>query len=163
LEAAKESARKSREAVSKKDQIWSTVNHLEMAHAAFSKSHSSVARKYFSFPRWARAVDKDFDTLCLMAICYRYLGERKLMLDTMEKAREVYTHSDSLWKLPVLIGTNILNPINTIDAAIEKFNEPGEQEQARRQRHRDFRHFYRSMTGRKLPGYWYEDGYGPDE
>lgn len=56
---------------------WSAVNHLQSAHMAYRAVYAGRAgvKAYLGAVTNTVALNKDLFTLCLMAVCYRYLGE----------------------------------------------------------------------------------------
>jgi len=80
IAAARSAMSKALYAEDKRAQVWSAVNHLEQAEAALD----STLKKYGGvlmatrFTKAASLENKHRYVLALMAICYRYLGEKDL-------------------------------------------------------------------------------------
>ncbi|WP_406326802.1 hypothetical protein [Streptomyces sp. NBC_00203] len=123
LEAALDALGKSPDARDRRSQVWSAVNHLEAANAAYS----SVVNKRGKFLTWTApahlelVVNRRRYILCLMAICYRYLEEEKLCHQALQHATakdyyEQYLDEHSiahiLGMLPVGFTMIIINPSN---------------------------------------------------
>lgn len=71
------------------NQVLLAVGHLQSAHVAYRRIHQiGGAKRYFTLPTRMLALHKDIFTLCLMAVCYRYLDEPLLMQDALQDAIE---------------------------------------------------------------------------
>jgi hypothetical protein len=79
--AAADALENMRLAKNRKGMVWQAVGHLQSAHASYQKLHaeSSGLKDMAKTATRMAAVHKDLFTLSLMAVCYRYLGETKLM------------------------------------------------------------------------------------
>jgi hypothetical protein len=142
-EAAKEAFEKVKRAKDKRAQLWSVVTHLETAHKAFEKAWRSPYRKYFKMVSFMETVEKDQITLALMAVCYRYLGEEKLVLDTCEKVIEAWEKSNysNMVEAGFAILTANFDPKAWMEAVKEEFQEKPIKF--------DMWDFYQGMTGKR--------------
>ena len=90
LEAARDAFRKVSLANDRTAQIWSAVNHLESAHSkirsAYYKKKSYVLGKAMFLDRMQK---KDRYVLCVLSICYYFLGEKKLCIQSLQLAQDV--------------------------------------------------------------------------
>ena len=78
-----------------KDQVLLAVGHLQLAHIASREVYTPKGWKdNFTLVVRMSAVQKDLFTLTLLAICFRYLGERALMRHTLQEALEAMRY----WK-----------------------------------------------------------------
>jgi hypothetical protein len=85
------------------NQVLLAVGHLQSAHVAYRKIHqASGIKQYFTLPTRMLALHKDIFTLCLMAICYRYLDEPLLMQDTLRDAFEGFRKWKKVNSAPTL-------------------------------------------------------------
>jgi hypothetical protein len=141
LTAAQEALNKATLARDPESQVWSAVNHLESAHVGFRSTYKGQGRWYHSAAtRCAQevAAAKDRWVLCLMACCYKLLGEPKLCLKALELAEEAHVFGETepvlstftimfqvwdprLWyhsylgnKVPHLTPTDVLNLRNRL-------------------------------------------------
>jgi hypothetical protein len=124
LTAARTALLKAYNAVDKRAQVWSAVNHLEGAVAALdSKLRGGRGKaQYFIRPNnWSLLTTKRSYTLALMAICYRYLNEEELAQRAVAMGRAAEDlwqggapEGMSLWSaLPTLV-TAIVNPVDVV-------------------------------------------------
>lgn len=113
LDAARDALKKRKHARDPRQQVWSAVNHLETAHVAFRRGCQSKTRKYLAGTRWSRACDLDVITLCLMALCYRYLGEAELMHRAISDAWKAYNiqHDAHPATIFVQVASTFVNPV----------------------------------------------------
>lgn len=91
VSAARTALIKAENAVDKRSQVWSAVNHLEGAVAAIeSKNQGARGKAHFTVraSNWMRLQIKRAYILALMAICYRYLGEEELAHQCVARGRE---------------------------------------------------------------------------
>ena len=72
------------------NQVLLAIGHLQSAHMAYRGiySESKGWKDYFTLATRMAALQKDVFTLCLTAICYKYLGETELMQDSLRLALE---------------------------------------------------------------------------
>ncbi len=75
-------------AKNRKGMVWQAIGHLQSAHASYQKLHAAPAglKDMAKMATRMAAIHKDLFTLSLMAVCYRYLGEAKLMERTLADA-----------------------------------------------------------------------------
>jgi hypothetical protein len=120
LTAARTALLKTGDAVDKRAQVWSAVNHLEGAVAALdSKLEGSRGKAQFMIRphNWGLLGMKRAYALALLAICYRYLGEEELAQQAaaLGRATEDLALPDGArwWAfLPVLVTS--FNPVDTV-------------------------------------------------
>jgi hypothetical protein len=72
----------------RKGMVWQAIGHLQSAHASYQKLYAepSGLKDMAKMATRMAAIHKDLFTLSLMAVCYRYLGEAKLMEKTLADA-----------------------------------------------------------------------------
>ncbi len=105
LEAAKNSFLKVNSSDDKRGQIWSCIGHLESSYEAYKRVSTSQINQTTcnGIVNISRAETKAKFVLCLMAVCYCYLGEKtncKNSLMQAEKPFEDYKIGKiSLWML----------------------------------------------------------------
>jgi hypothetical protein len=95
LVAAKDALSKVPHAEDKRAQVWSAVNHLEEAESGLRRTIQTRGNRlmFVNQPGFREMIDKRRYILGLMAVCYRYLGERALTertLSTIPGADEGY-------------------------------------------------------------------------
>lgn len=85
LQAAKDALSKVSYAQAKSKQVWSAVNNLEAAEAALKDTIQNRGTRllYSNVNALFNAIFKRAYILGLMAVCYRYLGERALTERTL--------------------------------------------------------------------------------
>jgi hypothetical protein len=90
--------------------VWSAVNHLESAHAMFRRLYKEAGfiREALDGTGLNEPMLKDVLTLSLMSICYRYLGEKELMLRAIDEGFKALRYSDDIGGHDVL---NLISPI----------------------------------------------------
>ncbi len=102
----------------KRAQVWSAVNHLQYAEAAL---HAAIttntgAKKLLRPLNLFALVDRREYLLCLLAACYRYLGEPILFeetLDQAESARAILNTSQAVM-VPSAVFS-MVNPATYVD------------------------------------------------
>jgi hypothetical protein len=114
LQAAKDALSKVSYAQDKSQQVWSAVNHLEAAEAALRDIVQKRGARllYSNLAALWEAIDKRRYILGLMAVCYRYLGERALterMLSMIPDADQGYEAIYDRRALPAFL-VNLLSP-----------------------------------------------------
>lgn len=98
LEAARSSLSKAALAIDARGQVWNAIGQLETAYQAMSKTITEASRfKYAAFyfvtrPRGEELEAKAQFILCLMAVCYSYLGEMKLCEEHLGMATAAPRH-----------------------------------------------------------------------
>lgn len=101
--------------------VWQAVNHLQSAHAAYARLHE-VAEGMKKMARMATrmaAVHKDLFTMSLLAVCYRYLGEGRLMEKTLGGAVELLR--DDMYEKTYTLG-EMTDPKRLKEAAHDMFS-----------------------------------------
>lgn len=93
FKAAAEALRAHKRSRSKQRELEDALGHLRSAHVAFSESYQG--RGFSTLAQEDLAIQMDIVTCCLMALCYRHLGEQQLMDDYLEAAQTALRH-DSL-------------------------------------------------------------------
>jgi hypothetical protein len=98
--------------------VWSAVNHLEGAEAALAGTLERHGQKML----WGRSVRlqhleyKRQYVLCLMAVCYRYLGEHPLADRAFHAAREGSEWMPGPGSTVIAWGVaQLVNPMNWIE------------------------------------------------
>ena len=97
LEAARDALTKADMAQDPTAQIWSAINHLEAAHAALEKSYKGRMNFFSSLATWTDCIlqsDKDRLVLCIMAACYKIVGEDALCLRCLDKAEQAHLRDE---------------------------------------------------------------------
>ncbi len=102
----------------KQAQVWSAVNHLQFAEGAVRQSITTRTSLKQHARRLAMGalVDRREYVLCLLAVCYRYLGEPTLFEQAMRQARtarEVLDMSEARLTATGLL--NMANPVTWVD------------------------------------------------
>lgn len=97
LKAAMNALKKIDSFSDKRSHILSVKTHLESAHAAFSGiwNPDSFVKQHLGSAKKADAAEEDIWTLCLLVICYIYLGEFNAIrgvIDEIEKAKIAVFH-----------------------------------------------------------------------
>ena len=94
MDAAKEALRKRGSAIDKGSQVWSAVTHLESSYLAylkaFAKYNTVHAISHQTRARYKELFSKAVFSLCLMSVCYKYLGEERLCVEQIDKALQLY-------------------------------------------------------------------------
>jgi hypothetical protein len=136
LRAAKDALSKVLYAEDKSQQVWSAVNHLEAAEAALRDTLQKRGKRllYSNMGALWEAIDKRRYILGLMAVCYRYLGERALTertLSMIPHADEGYQAiSDRRWVPPAL--ANLVSPSMWTDVGKDMWRSEAAERTARR-------------------------------
>jgi hypothetical protein len=97
LDAAYQALAKVSDAKDKASQLWSVVNHLETAEVAAEKASRSpygILDPVYSYECYDRRVV----IIVLLAIIYKYLGEEKLCMSTMDKLLNPPRTTPSKWQ-----------------------------------------------------------------
>lgn len=90
LGAAKTAFFKIKHANSPDQQLWSAINHLEAAHERLRRTyHGKTAALIEGGAYLERMANKDRFTLCLMASCYKILGEETLCRRALDEAKQI--------------------------------------------------------------------------
>ena len=137
LAAAVEGLGKARIARDPQGQIRSVVTHLELALEALRRSTSQPIARRLAGARHARLSNQFDYTTCLLAICYRYLGEVELS-DRCFEQRDV--HFD---KYPTVTG--LTRPLTRWESVADGFSLPMDLVEVARNRVRTgewFNHFF---------------------
>jgi hypothetical protein len=90
LAAALKSTRKLPVARDPRGQIWSSINHLEAAEEAFRRIEQRPAIAWVNTRRYASACFSRVYAFCLLAVCYRYVGESELSRQSLDAAEDLY-------------------------------------------------------------------------
>jgi hypothetical protein len=88
ISAAEEAMRKVSLAGDRRGQVWSAINHLEGADEALRRVTSKRMLRYVDGMKVEDALAKRRYVLCLMAVCYQYLGETRLSGETLDRAAD---------------------------------------------------------------------------
>lgn len=129
FEAARASLTKARLAIDARSQVWNAIGQLETCYQALTRRvrehrwwHNS------SFTRIARAEqarEKAVFVLCVMAVCYFYLGERKLCEQHLDKINDVPDLESSV--LGIVAGVATAVTVAPFQAILYAAKEDGEQ------------------------------------
>jgi hypothetical protein len=90
--AAQEVLRTLHLAEDKRAHVHEAVVHLRSAHSAYEEAirlATSGIKKYLTMYKIKSIFSKAILSHCLMAVCYRYLGEKALMQETIDRAIEI--------------------------------------------------------------------------
>jgi hypothetical protein len=90
LTAALKSTRKLPLARDPRGQVWSSINHLEAAEEAFRRVERRESIAWVNARRYASACFSRVYAFCLLAVCYRYVGENELSRQSLDAAVELY-------------------------------------------------------------------------
>jgi hypothetical protein len=86
LEAAKLALSSANIARNPAQEVQGAVTHLQSAHVALKRTYST--KKFITLPDEAKAANTDIWVCCLMAVCYRYLGEDQLVQSCLDMAQQ---------------------------------------------------------------------------
>jgi hypothetical protein len=117
--AAKASLSKVRMAADPRGQVWNAIGQLETAYQAsvhIVRAHRSWEN--FSLRRSARADqarDKAEYILCMMAVCYRYLGENSLCKSHLDEIDRIGEPAFSLLGFGLLFASFATTAVLIID------------------------------------------------
>jgi hypothetical protein len=84
LEAAKLALSSANIAQDPTREVHAAVTHLQSAHVAFKNKYCS--KEFITLPDEHKAANVDVWICCLMAMCYRYLNEEKLVQKCLDEA-----------------------------------------------------------------------------
>jgi hypothetical protein len=136
LQAAKDALSKVPYAEDKEAQVRSAVTHLEGAEAALRTTIQNRGTRllYSNINALAHAMFKRVYILGLMAVCYRYLGERALTERTLSMTLDAkleyavkYIRGQPLAALP-----NLLSPLNWAGVVKDVWHQSRAESEARR-------------------------------
>jgi hypothetical protein len=127
LRAAHDALEKVPDAMADGQQVWSAINHLEFADAALAQlfARRGEALLWSRRIRFWELVGKRRYILCLMAVCYRYVGEEKLArraLWTSLHDEEWGTVPEEEGSVPRVLGlwaVQLANPLSWVDAVVK--------------------------------------------
>jgi hypothetical protein len=109
LAASKDALNKAKIAKDPRAQVWLAVSHLESAHRAYLGVYKDKAAWWNPQSvsnRYIEAAYKDRWTMCLMAVCYKFLGESALIDKAIGQAKNEIgdiTMVGALMPFPILI------------------------------------------------------------
>jgi hypothetical protein len=97
LDAAYQALEKVSEAKDRVSQLWSVVNHLETAEVAAQRAENSLYN-YVDAVHSDEARNRRVVIVVLLAIIYKYLGEEKLCMSTLDKLINPPVPTRSKWE-----------------------------------------------------------------
>lgn len=98
LAAARTAFAKIRHAKNPHQQLWSSINHLEVAHERFRRIYHGKNSLFIQGSVYFERIShKDRFVLCLMASCYKLLGEDTLCRQSLDQAAAI--DDERFWSL----------------------------------------------------------------
>ena len=116
--AAKETLRNARHAADTKAEYRSAKDHLIVARNVYRKMWQSttvggIIQEITAIAARSRPYDMECVTCCLIALCYEYLGDRKLSAQYLDTAGEVIEARDRLEDRYMTSGLDAIHHIPT--------------------------------------------------